>query len=415
MKSLLLILLLSAGLAMGQTPNYIGAGGCASSNCHGGTSPAAESLSRILTTEYSIWAVSDKHHKAAEVLGNPRSKRMTEILGISDAMTDKRCASCHVVGSPEKLKSDGVACEGCHGAAEKWLGPHTQKNSHATSLGLGLVDTKNLRTRAQGCLECHLGTKDRVVDHELIAAGHPDLAFELDTFSWAQPAHWREPKAEAGNSLPRVRVWAVGQAVALSEGMKLLAQRASTKWPELAELECYQCHHDLKQESWRIQRGYAGRKPGALQLNMARTDVARLLVAVAASDQKAAVDAALGRVENAVRNEFANGGAIAEAARAAAAEADKLVARFEKQDFQGPVAKALIAALVGDITRIAGDGVHSAEQATMTLDTLAASVTGNSAGVQQAMGEVYTYLEHPSVYQPAQFVALFRKAAAQVN
>ena len=245
--------------------------------------------------------------------------------------------------------------------------------------------------------------------------GHPDLAFELDTFSWAQPAHWREPKAEAGNSLPRVRVWAVGQAVALSEGMKLLAQRASTKWPELAELECYQCHHDLKQESWRIQRGYAGRKPGALQLNMARTDVARLLVAVAAADQKAAVDAALGRVENAVRSEFANGGAIAEAARAAAAEADKLVARFEKQDFQGPVAKALIAALVGDIARIAGDGVHSAEQATMTLDTLAASVTGNAASVQQAMGEVYTYLEHPSVYQPAQFVALFRKAAAQVN
>jgi hypothetical protein len=31
------------------------------------------------------------------------------------------------------------------------------------------------------------------------------------------------------------------------------------------------------------------------------------------------------------------------------------------------------------------------------------------------MGEVYTYLEHPSVYQPAQFVALFKKAAAQVN
>jgi len=33
-------------------------------------------------------------------------------------------------------------------------------------------------------------------------------------------------RADAGNTLPRVRLWAVGQAVALNEGMKLLAQRA---------------------------------------------------------------------------------------------------------------------------------------------------------------------------------------------
>jgi len=398
-----------------QQAAYIGAGGCASSNCHGGTTPAQESVSRILGTEYSIWAVSDKHAKAAQVLSNPRSKRMAEILGIQDPVTDRRCASCHVVGSPPSSLSDGVACEACHGAAEKWLGPHTQKNSHATSLGLGLAETKNPRKRAELCLSCHLGAKDRVVDHELIAAGHPDLAFELDTFGWAQPAHWREPKPEAGNTLPRVRLWAVGQAVALREGMKLLAERAAAKWPELAELECYQCHHDLRAESWRIQRGYPNRRPGAMQANLARTDVARILISVAAPEQKAAVEAALGRVEEAVQSRFAEGAAIAEAARAAAAEAERVVARLEAQDFSPAMARSLVEALTASVERVAGNGPHSAEQILMSLDALSAALTKNDRRVQQAMGEVYTYLEHPSVYNPRQFVTLFRKAAAQVN
>ncbi len=35
-------------------------------------------------------------------------------------------------------------------------------------------------------------------------------------------------------------------------------------WPELAEYNCYACHHSLQAESWRQQRGYGGRKPGAM-------------------------------------------------------------------------------------------------------------------------------------------------------
>ncbi len=401
--------------ALAQQPAYIGAGGCASSNCHGGTTPAQESASRILGTEYSIWAVSDKHAKAAQVLTNARSKRMAEILGVKDAMTDGRCTSCHVAGSPQSSLIDGVACEACHGPAEKWLGPHTQKNSHATSLGLGLTDTKNLRKRAELCLSCHLGTKERVVDHDLIAAGHPDLAFELDTFGWAQPAHWRDPKAEAGNTLPRVRLWAVGQAAALNEGMKLLALRASSRWPELAELECYQCHHDLRAESWRIQRGYPNRKPGALQMNLARTDVLRILVGTAAPEQRSSFEAALTRLEETVQNRFAEGTAITDAARAVSAEAEKLLTRFEAQDFNQAMAKSLIQALIANVERVAGNGPHSAEQILMSLDALAAALTRNDKRVQQAMGEVYAFLEHPSVYNPRQFVTLFRKAAAQIN
>jgi len=57
--------------------------------------------------------------------------------------------------------------------------------------------------------------------------------------------------------------------------MRLLGSHAEKSWPEFSDLECYQCHHDLRADSWRIQRGYGNRKPGSLQVNLARFEVLR--------------------------------------------------------------------------------------------------------------------------------------------
>ena len=408
MRSVVALLFLAFAVSLhGQQAKYVGAGGCSGSNCHGGTAAAAEKDSRIWGNEYAIWSLNDKHTKAYKVLAEPRSKRMAEILKIANAQTDARCTVCHVAGSPERSKSDGVACEACHGPAEKWLGSHTQANSHAASVAAGMIDTKNLRVQAATCLGCHLGTRDKIVDHELIAAGHPDLNFELDTFSWAQPVHHREVKPSAGNSLPRVRVWAVGQAMALADGMRLLAVRAARSWPEFSELECYQCHHDLRLDSWRIQRGYGGRKPGSPQINQARLEVARILVAQAAPGQRSVLESALAQVESTAAT-----AAVGAAASRAAQQADMLVAQFEKQDFTATQARALVRALTTGIARVAGAGVNAAEVATMSLDSLSAAV---APAAQSAMAPLYDYLEHPSTYQPGDFATLFRKAANAVQ
>ena len=412
-KLALILGFLLAILPSAQAQKYIGAGGCASSNCHGGTSVASEKESRIWGNEYAIWQLNDKHSRASKVLTDPRSKRMAEILRISDPQKDARCTSCHAVGSPEKSANDGVACEACHGAAEKWLGTHTQANSHAASVAAGMVDTKNIRLRATNCMECHVGSKDRVVDHELYAAGHPDLNFELDTFTWAQPVHHREVKPSAGNAKPRVRNWAVGQATGMAEGMRLLATRAAKNWPEFAELECYQCHHDLRQDSWRIQQGYGARKPGSLQVNMSRMAVLRVLVSQMAPEMSGTLDAVLNDVALTVSNQLSV--APIRAAEKAAALGDQLAARFEKVDFTEQNAKAIVRALAGESNRIAAHGVHAAEVATMSLDSLTAAITGNSKDAQQAMTPLYDYLEHPSAYTPSGFAALFRKAAGAAN
>ena len=422
-KHVLLITTL-AGLVAAQPvkQSYVGAGGCQSSNCHGGTSPLPEADSRILGNEFATWSAIDKHSRAFNSLReDPRSKRMGEVLRIADVTTNTRCTVCHAVGSRQTSVSDGVACEACHGPAADWLGSHLQvrNNSsaelarvHADSVQKGMTDTKKLDIRANMCLSCHVGRGTQIVDHEMIAAGHPDLAFELETFTAAQPAHFRLPKPAPENALPRVREWAVGQSAALADGMRLIAAHAAKNWPEFSDLECYQCHHNLYQNSWRIQLGYGNRKPGALQANLARFEVMRKLVALAAPDQAPALEAGMRRLENTVAARFTDGPAIEQAATVVEHTADQLTTRFVSQNFDQAMTVSLIRLLKRDIQQIAGSGVNSAEQATMSLDALTAALGPPDSARQEAITALYNYLEHPATYDPRNFAALYQKAAA---
>ena len=407
--------LLGALAASAQSPGYIGAGGCASSNCHGATTPAPLSQSRILGNEYSIWSVRDKHSRAYSVLSNDRSKRMADIAGVGDPTKAEACLSCHAVGSTAKFISDGVACEACHGPAEKWLGPHTAAdNSHENNVSLGMDDTKDLAVRAAKCLGCHIGGEGRRVDHALIAAGHPDLVFELDTFSAALPRHWRAPDPEAGNTLPALRALAVGQAMALAEGMRqLAADAASPAWPEFVHLECYQCHHDLRRDSWRIARGYGERKPGGLLLNVSRFVVLEAVARQAAGGSAAGFSRSLETLSEAIAGKLGDGKAIANEARAIAAQAESMAERFATHDFTSAAASGMARALEADIRRISNFGVNAAEQAVMALDAIAAAQGVD--GAEQRIGGLYDYLEHPSTYRPAEFAKRFRAAAGLIR
>ncbi len=162
---------------------------------------------------------------------------------------------------------------------------------------MGMYDMKNLRLRTDKCLACHLGTAEKYVDHEMIAAGHPDLIFELDSFQAVEPVHWVE-KSSGHTDQPDkdpllgVRIWSVGQAVQLRESMNRLVRRAKgtegkkgLSWPEYAELDCFGCHHSLTsaEDSWRLRsvtdsgqggRGYyRTRRAGDPAYNMSRVVV----------------------------------------------------------------------------------------------------------------------------------------------
>jgi hypothetical protein len=212
---------------------FVGSVGCKSSSCHGGAGPKRN--------QYITWKEKDFHTKAFAVLLNSRSERIAESLGIPAAQTSARCTVCHSPSqsvAPSRLTAtahpdEGVSCENCHGAASGWLRGHTRPDwSYATRVAAGMRDLRGAYLRATACVACHQNLAP-----ELLKAGHPDLFFELDGQSVAEPKHWKDDDSWTG-----LREWLTGQAVALREMSWALASdpqgddASNARWNGLAWL-----------------------------------------------------------------------------------------------------------------------------------------------------------------------------------
>ncbi len=201
--------------------HFVGAAGCKSSSCHGG---AGEKRSQYIT-----WLRHDVHTRGYAILTTARSERMADALrlpqqqeGLPRATASARCTSCHSpfkAVPPARLlatadPAESVSCESCHGAAEPWLRGHTRPDwTYATRIGAGMRDLKSFYVRANTCVACHQN-----IEADIAGAGHPELFFELNRQSEAEPKHWRDPEGSGA------RAWLVGQAVALRELSWKLAQ-----------------------------------------------------------------------------------------------------------------------------------------------------------------------------------------------
>ena len=297
------------------------------------------------------------------------------------------------------------------------MGPHTTRGwKYEKSLPLGLYDTRDLVKRSEKCLSCHLGTAEKSVDHELIAAGHPDLYFELDSFMAVMPQHWKEVDTDPWFA---VRAMAVGQAVQMREQLKRVARESQNGiWPEYAELDCFACHHNLvaAKDSWRQDRGYAGRRPGNAPFNLSRYVVFNHVIqdsdAAAARDLKSGVDQVYGGVTalNSNRQQ------VSAQATSAAEIAARLATRLNAMKFDQPQTLRLLKSISGD-GAIAEQGERAAEQATMALDSLFIAYTktaklGNDAEIRGAINRMFRQLDDPSAYNGFQFAAAMKSLHA---
>jgi len=246
---------------------YLGAASCAASNCHGGVT-LPDSGPKYAA--HRIWIKNDPHSRAYEVLSQQRSQQMTARLGWQPAHKEARCLVCHAVAETSQHTlsktfqvSDGVSCEACHGPAEHWLADHSRPQIwHALTEKMkadrGFRAVETLELRAQLCVGCHVGTTDREVNHDMIAAGHPRLAFEFAGYSAIQPKHWnvehdqlqaggQSGTTEAATQLD-TQLWLIGQVATLRATLELTRHRATQldkPWPEFAEYRCFACHQSL--------------------------------------------------------------------------------------------------------------------------------------------------------------------------
>jgi len=418
-----------------EPTKYIGPGSCAATSCHGSVKPVAGS--RILQNEYSTWIIQDKHSRAYQALTGDVGERMGRILKLgAKAEEAPKCLVCHALyTTPEQRGrafeiSEGVSCENCHGAASAWLGPHTTRSwPHEKSVALGMRDTRDVIHRTEKCLECHLGTRNKFVDHEMIAAGHPDLYFELDSFSAVMPRHWKVPReSEPGKPAEDaawvgLREWSTGQAVQLRAAMERLTWRAKNErfdkkdvWPEYSELSCFACHHALgpAKDSWRQEHGYVGRRPGDPAWNASRYAVFRLLAKQIDSANAQELDRQLLAVSDEMSKLNPDRNVVASAASAAAPLGQRIAERLATMPYDQAIALRMLQRISDDAENIALADERAAEQAAMAMDSLYIAYSretkpANAAEVRAAINALFQQLENPSSYNADQFAASLRR------
>lgn len=414
---------------------YIGPGSCAATSCHGSVKPVAGS--RILQNEYSTWIIKDKHSHAYQALTGDIGERIARILKLgAKAEEAPKCLACHALytkpeqrGRPFEL-SEGVSCENCHGPASAWLGPHTTRDwPHGKSVALGMHDTRDVIHRAEKCLQCHLGTKEKFVDHEMIAAGHPDLFFELDSFSAVMPRHWKSPRESAPGkpvedaAWAGMRDWSTGQAVQLRAEMERLTWRTKDEridkkdvWPEYSELSCFACHHALgpAKDSWRQEHGYIGRRPGDPAWNSSRYVVFRLLAKQIDSANSQELDRRLAEVSDEMSKLNPDRNTVAASASAAAPLAQRIAERLATMHYDQAIVLRMLQRIPDDAENISLADERAAEQAAMAMESLYIAYSkdaepANADEVRAAINELFRQLENPSTYNADQFASSLRK------
>lgn len=274
---MMLVLTLCGGRAFGAdapapapataTAQHVGVASCSGSTCHAAIKPVGKHP--IRQDEYFIWQRKDAHAGTYNLLLEPRSNDMARRLGWGEAAQARGCLACHADGVAEPARgekwliSDGVGCEVCHGGAGGWIDSHVQGyKARDEARADGLYPTWEPAARAQLCLSCHQGSRERPMTHAIMAAGHPPLLFELDTFSTLEPFHHELDKdyLERKGAQNAATAWIVGQAMSADELLGAIEAGRHRKglMPELAFFDCDACHHPMK-----AGRGNAGRTAGA--------------------------------------------------------------------------------------------------------------------------------------------------------
>ncbi|HEX4858118.1 MAG TPA: multiheme c-type cytochrome, partial [Usitatibacteraceae bacterium] len=363
-----------------------------------------------------------------------KSKKIAKNLGLKEpAHLAKICVDCHGHWIPaerrgERFKfEEGITCESCHGPAEKWITPHVNPVSdpaahHKANIDNGLYDTADATSRARLCLSCHFGNKDKLVTHRIMGAGHPRMSFELDTFTEIAPKHFSVDKdyAERKTVWDGVKTWAVGQALAVSETMDILADDKRGRdgiFPELVLFDCHACHHAMSDGRWKPKSAFGPSiSPGLVRLN----DANMMMLKVLASS----IDAPLGervreQVQKLHRAAAGDGDLKGEAAalKKLAAETVPVIARSE---FNAARVRKVLSLLIDDGLAGHYSDYAAAEQATLALQSVG-SFLARQGGLPGAprfnatLKKLHEVLKNDEKYQPQQFVAQLQALRAQVQ
>ncbi len=421
-------------LAQDKAGTHEGVASCGGSACHGRLVPSGKTVRQNeLITWQDKSSAAGAHSRAWQVLATPRADAITARLGLGRARDAEACLGCHVetgqMRGPLFQVSDGVGCEACHGASGGWLSSHTAVGAtHAQNVADGLVALEVPKIRAGICLDCHFGSArtGQFVTHQMMAAGHPRISFELDLFSVLQ-AHYDidDDYAKRKTMAGGVKFWSVGQAMAVERALSLYADANHGRegaFPEFYFFDCQSCHRRISD---------APNAPITAETNPARPIPPGMppfddenLIMLSAVAHAAAPDLA-GEFD---ANARAFHAALARDRESAAAAADKLAAsaraladNLAARNFNRADAMAALRNVLEESNARYTDYAGGA-QAVMAVDTLINAMVGagqlsrqQANGVRPQIDRLYADVRDPNAWKPAEFRAAMQEVAAAMR
>ena len=106
---------------------------------------------------YPVWEKS-AHAKAFETLKSKEAEEFAKKKGVKGPASEApECLKCHVTGGGSAVgavKEEGVTCEACHGAAEKYLMLHNKKDEASKTAAKAAGFVKDAK-EGKACEVCH--------------------------------------------------------------------------------------------------------------------------------------------------------------------------------------------------------------------------------------------------------------------
>jgi hypothetical protein len=414
-----------------DTAIHQGVASCGGTTCHGRQESTGP---RVRQNELLTWqdpaSLTGSHSRAWSVLKEARARAIGARLGIADVSQSSECISCHGDPAPRRgaqwRQADGVGCEACHGGSTNWLASHAAVGAgHEANVARGMWAINRPSVRANLCLDCHFGSDKpgQFVTHRIMAAGHPRVAFELDLFTALQSHHDEDADYAQRKGVPGgVKVWAVGQALAVKRTLALYPARSAGTFPEFYFFDCRSCHRTFSDDpsAALTARTNSGRPipPGQPVWND------ESLIMLTAAAKVASPEMAKQLVASSRAFHVSLGGDRAGALKAAAALArtsDALAKTFEASRFDKAQTLAMLdAVLVGNAGSYTD--YQGGAQAVMAADTLITSLVnarsvdrGAALAIRPDLDRAYAAARDANRWQPAEFRAALAGVASKVK
>jgi hypothetical protein len=426
--------------ATAQAPSsgvHVGVASCSGSTCHGRSEPTGKVVRQ---DELMIWqdesSPAGAHSRAWRVLQSQRSQAIARRLGKPNATSEPLCLGCHATPAASNARggrfqtSDGVGCESCHGAASGWLSSHYAVGAnHAQNVARGLVPLENPRARADKCLDCHFGSAEdgQFVNHQIMAAGHPRIAFELDLFTTLQQHHNEDADyAQRKGRSNGIQQWAVGQAMALERSLALYSNpRRGTEgvFPEFYFFDCHTCHRRISDnpnfEPTKLDNPSRPIPEGMPAYN----DENMIMLAAAARVSAPGLAQRFERDSRAFHQAIAKDRASAVAAAGRLREtARALGTAFSTASMGRQQAFAIIDAITSNAISERYTDYAGSVQAVMATDTLLSALVNSGQvnaqavnGIRADINSAYRAVRDPNDYQPRDFRASLGRAAGAIR